>query len=655
MVSTESKQIKETETSSLRIPKPLPLQPAEAELLKVDRPMMDVWAEENYVLTNLTSSKTGPWSNEYTPFLVEPMRRLSAPGPAQVTAMACTQGGKTELGNIFFFYILDVCPGPFMVTMPNKFTATRRVNVRYRSFFDECPRLRMKLPGGLVNNLNIGKETILTGMVLYLAYAGSPASMADAAVCYKHDDEVALFPPVSGDEGEPTELTDARTRTYRFHRKMLTTSSGGVVGDALDRKFKDGNQCAWWGKCSFCRRDHVMAFDHVKLVKNADGHLLAPEAYQDPVNSWYECPVCSHRQREIDRWNMVSAGDWVPAGVRIDESGRRVGQGKRTNHFSCRIQAWMLHPRFMTTAEVAEKWAKAIAAKKGGNIIPLRDFVTKQKGESWEERGREVDEDKLAKKINPNLHKRCVPNACRLVVMGADYHEDETGQVRIDYTTKAFAPGMISSTVDAGSVDSFEALDRVIFKEPLVWVEDTESPEPVIVTVFIDSGFYPDKIYAWCRKHKGLAWPTKGVQTQRIPLDIKKLDKVMADAQNRARRGKAKRYTGMHLVLVDTAHFKDQVSSWAEAEIGDEGSTEFYAELPDWYLEEFCAEHKVQEKRGAGVKFVWVSKGNRPSHSLDTEVAAAAAAHFNKAYAMGTGAPAPPRKRRIGRVQRFAK
>ena len=129
----------------------------------------------------------------------------------------------------------------------------------------------------------------------------------------------------------------------------------------------------------------------------------------------------------------------------------------------------------------------------------------------------------------------------------------------------------------------------------------------------------------------------------------------MEKAKSRARRGKAKVYTGMHLIDVDTSFFKDQVSSWCEAEIGSEGSTEFFAELPDWYLPELCAEHKVQEKRGAGIKFVWVSKGGKPSHSLDTEVAAAAASHFNKAYAMGAGSAGPRAKSRVGRMERFAK
>ncbi len=637
------------------MPTPLPLQPSELELLKVRRMPMDEWAEANYVLTEMTASTPGPWSNDYTPFLVEPMRRLSAPGPAEVTVMACTQAAKTELGNIFLGYVIDQCPAPFMIVMPNRFTAKRRVNVRYRAMFEGCPRLKMRLPGGSVDNLNIGSETILQGMPLYLGYAGSPAALADVPVCYLHIDEPVLFPPVSGHEGEPTDVVEKRTRTFRLRRKILTTSSGGVVGDPLDTKHKSGTQAVWWGRCSRCGRYHqVSGRDNLKLAHNADGHLLGSEAYKDDKNSWYECPVCSFRMQENDRWEMISAGLWVPAGVRIDERGLQVGQGKRTNHYSYRIKAVMLHPRFETMAGVAEKWAKAMEAKKTGNIIKLRDFITKQEGESWEERGREVDEDKLAKKINKNLHKRCVPNACRLVVVGADYHEPE-GQVRIDYTIKAFAPGLISSTSTAGSVDSFEALERELFEIPLVWVEDSDSPEPVVRTVFMDSGAFSDKVYAWCRKHKGRCYPTKGVQTQRIPLDIVKLDKVVERAVKRVRRGKAKQYTGMYLIHVDTSHFKDQVSSWCEAAIGDEGSTEFYAELPDWYLPELCAEHKVQENRGGNVKFVWKPKGGTPSHALDTEVLAAAAAHFNKAYAMGAGSGAPRAKSRVGRVERFKK
>ena len=140
-----------------------------------------------------------------------------------------------------------------------------------------------------------------------------------------------------------------------------------------------------------------------------------------------------------------------------------------------------------------------------------------------------------------------------------------------------------------------------------------------------------------------------------MPLNPKKLDKVMEHPKRRVRRGKATQYTGMHLIDVDTNYFKDQVSSWAEAAIGGEGSTEFFAELPDWYLAEFCAEHKVQENRGGSVKFVWKIKGSTPAHALDTEVLAAAAGHFNKVWAMGTTAPATPRKSRVGRVERFRK
>ena len=50
-----------------------------------DRPAMADWAEENYVLSQETSELAGPWSNDYTPYLVPIMSCLDDITTRQVT------------------------------------------------------------------------------------------------------------------------------------------------------------------------------------------------------------------------------------------------------------------------------------------------------------------------------------------------------------------------------------------------------------------------------------------------------------------------------------------------------------------------------------------------------------------------------------------
>ena len=143
-----------------------------------DIPTLAEWAEDRYILPKETAELSGPWSNDYVPYLQEPMRWLSDMATRQVTVCACTQSAKTELSNILIGRTVDVNPAPTLIVMPRENDANRRIATRLRPMFKSTPSL-LKHLGGKLDNLNIGKETILDNMILYIAWSNSPAALAD--------------------------------------------------------------------------------------------------------------------------------------------------------------------------------------------------------------------------------------------------------------------------------------------------------------------------------------------------------------------------------------------------------------------------------------------------------------------------------------------
>ena len=204
------------------LPRPLPITDGEREVFSPSaKPTVSQWAESNRVLTSKTSAVVGPWSNEYVPFMVEPMNAMSDLMTREVWICAPGQASKTEVGNNFFGWAVDNEPGPMIILMPTKPTVTKRVNTRIKPMFEASKSLMKHLYNN-INNINIGKETVLDNMILYLAWSGSPDSQADSPCRYIWIDEVGKmdFTSATG-EASPVDNIRVRATTYDSSSKLL--------------------------------------------------------------------------------------------------------------------------------------------------------------------------------------------------------------------------------------------------------------------------------------------------------------------------------------------------------------------------------------------------------------------------------------------------
>ena len=69
------------------------------------------WAAEHRILSRESSAEAGPWRNERTPYMVEPMNAFNDPRVREISVVAMSQVGKSEVELNIIGYIIDQDPG----------------------------------------------------------------------------------------------------------------------------------------------------------------------------------------------------------------------------------------------------------------------------------------------------------------------------------------------------------------------------------------------------------------------------------------------------------------------------------------------------------------------------------------------------------------
>ncbi len=168
------------------------------------------WSDKYRFLSGKASSEPGPWRTERTPYLREIMDCLSArSGIEEVVLMCGAQLGKTESGNNWIGYIIDVDPGPIMAVQPTIDLAKRYSQQRIGPLLSHSPRLVKKAAENYSRddaNTTFMKDFI--GGVLVLSGANSAKSLRSMPVRYLFMDEIDAYPLDVDGEGDPIALAE---------------------------------------------------------------------------------------------------------------------------------------------------------------------------------------------------------------------------------------------------------------------------------------------------------------------------------------------------------------------------------------------------------------------------------------------------------------
>lgn len=248
-----------------------------------------------------TSARPGKFSSSVTPYIREPMDRLSVQDPAQkVIVKKSSQVGFTEAANNWLGYIIDISPSPFLYAMPTDTMMKDTSKNRIQKMIESSPTVRDKvsLKTRDKNNTLLYKE-FRNGFVKMVG-ANSPVGLSSTAVRYVYLDEIDRYPLSVGGEGSAVALAETRTITFGARKKLFLTSTPTRKGSsAIDEAFDYTGQRYFHVPCPHCGHHQVLVIDNLRYEPG------------DYSNVQYECCECKKLIDERFKTRMLNAGKWV--------------------------------------------------------------------------------------------------------------------------------------------------------------------------------------------------------------------------------------------------------------------------------------------------------------------------------------------------------
>lgn len=356
--------------------------PAEASFYRAFesyRPPEDLtvsqWAAKYRVLSRESSAEAGPWRNERTPYMVEPMDAFTDPRVREVSIVAMSQSAKSEAELNAIGYIIDQDPGSTLYVQPNLDDAKKFSRLRIAPMIRDSAKLRTKVAE--VKSRDSGNTVLqktFPGGMLTIVGSQSPSALASTPARYVIGDEIDRWALSAGTEGDPWSLAAARTTTF-YNAKMMAVSTPTIKGfSRIEKLYYDGTQERWCSRCPDCGEWHDILFGDIKFEYETikDGKR---KSYRLTSVNWC-CPSCGciHSEKEM----REQPAKWIANNPSAIERGRR---SFWINAFSSPWRSWdEIILLFLESKNDPQK---------------LKVFFNTILGELWEDRGDIADEDTM--------------------------------------------------------------------------------------------------------------------------------------------------------------------------------------------------------------------------------------------------------------------
>jgi len=555
------------------------------------------WAAQHRVVT--MSSRPGPWRNETTPYLTGIMDASWHPSVRVVICCKPPQVGMSEAVNNCIGYAIDCDPAPALYVYPDEITARHNSTARIQKMITDTPRLNEYATGYQDDMATL--EINLQHMAIYLAWASSAAGLANKPIKYLVLDEIDKYPPPGKKETSPILLAEKRTTTYEDDYKEWKISTPTIESGAIWQALKKEAQeiYHYWVRCPLCGCWQLMRFGGETDDPRPGGIKFPadernPETIQANRLAWYECEHCQGQWTDALRNKAVRLGEWR------DEEGYELMASlnlKRPAKVGFHISAWI--SPFVSLSKCAAQFLRGLADK-----VEMRDFMNGIKAEPWVDFHQERTEERILK-LRDERPEGTVPGGERIAGITAGIDTQDNGW---QYEVRAWGYGLEQESwqVRAGFVTTFEALDTVLWDEPIT---DAEGNVHVVELAVIDAmGHQTYEVYEWARRNKGRVYPFKGEARMRQPFDFTPLEYYPTKG------GKKKIIPGgLQLLRADVNYYKNRLSSLLEIAPADPGA---------WHLLANCTEAwaRMMTAEFVGDDSLWHCPDHKPNHGWDCSV-----------------------------------
>ena len=455
------------------------------------------WADANRVLVSESSAEPGAWRPVRAPSEREVLDGCTPPGMWRLVSRACAQVGKSEIELNMMGCAIDNDPGPMLYIQPTDKVAEDYSKRRIAPMIQACPTLREKVFKARSRDAanTISMKTFPGGSLAIIG-ANSPADLSSKPVRYIFMDETDRFPASAGTEGDPQELAERRTETFRHNRKIVKTSTPTIKGKSkIETDYMNGTQEEWHTECPHCHTYNYIRFADIHFEKEDYVNEGGDEDYHVKVVTW-RCPTC---KRDIGEYECKRLpAKWVQKNPKAIQNGIR---SFRLNAFMSPWSDWK---------DIVWKFLKAHKDPE-----KLKTFYNTILGESWEVHTNSGLDETLYKRREH--YDAEVPTGVLLLTMGMDTQDN-----RLEYEVVGWdrngqswgiSRGVIPGRADAPGV--WEEVDALLDRE---W-RLANGMKMKILATFIDSGgHFTTAIYKACAKRASKRiWPIKGEKGEGKP------------------------------------------------------------------------------------------------------------------------------------------
>lgn len=391
-------------------------------------------AASKYRYLNTPGAYVGPWLNETTPYMVEPMNELTSRDYDAEVFVGPAQCGKTDgLLLNFLGYNVKVDPMDMILYCPTN-SAARDFSVRR---VDRMHRYSKEIGAMMKRNRDTDNKfdkhykdgTILTlSWPSVTEFAGRPIGR----VCLTDYDRMP--DDVDGD-GEPFDLASKRTTTFGSFAMTLAESSPSREIEDNGRKwiassdheappckgilglYNRGDRRRRYWQCPGCKDWFEPKFDQLKWDTLRDSSSSA-----DTVRM--EAPCCGHRIEADERNDIDQWGVWLKDGETIDKNGRRGGNPRRA-----RIASFWLNgvvAAFVSWRKLVATYIEAMEDyQRSGSQESLKKFYNTDLGEPYFYKGNEtVMLPEVLKSRAKEVPEKTVPEDVRFLLATCDVQKN---------------------------------------------------------------------------------------------------------------------------------------------------------------------------------------------------------------------------------------
>ena len=422
-------------------------------------------------------------------------------GHGEIVLQWGAQLGKTEILLCAIGYFVEAQPSPMLIVYPTLDTARKFSRLKLTAMIHETPCLVDKVKDPRTRdsgNTILAKD--FTGGSMIIAGSNSPSSLRQISCRVVIQDEIDTYELSAGAEGDPCFLADARASN--FHDAILIKSSTPTIRGAsrIETAFEKSDQRKWHVPCPECGEFQVLEWANVQWPKD------------DPAKAFYLCPLCKAELTDLQRVQMVNAGEWRAlnpdskiCGYSLSGLNRIMGRKKQFDSY--------LH-------EFAHNFLEA----KHRGREHLKVWTNTFLNETWEESGERIDTEGMINRAE-DYQVEPLPETVLALTAGADVQKD-----RVEITVVGWGVAEESWSIehrailgDPEGLEIWKDVDEFLARK---WTH-ASGASLRIACACIDSGYSTRNVYNFCKpRQPRRVFAVKGSNRNGAPLVTKRVVKM---------------------------------------------------------------------------------------------------------------------------------